>query len=347
MRLFKGLQKRQVSYTDTLISWLQSRARGSKSTVVDGGSSVETAAGIVSRAFAACTIVTNSEVIRDALHPSLMALIGRALIEKGECALWIDLGMDGLRMFPASSWSLTGSYDPDSWEYELLLPGPSRSASVTAPASSVIHVRSSADTEQPWRGVGAVQKANRALALEGGVRESLKDETNLPRGAFLPVPRTDGASETLAALKADIAGATGDMLMVESMADQWQSGGTQPSANWHPRKFGPSPPAELIKLYEESRVAMIQALGINPSMFSTQGQASREGWRQTLFAVLLPLGRLLSSELSVKLEREVTLDWSSIRASDLQARARSFRSLVQGGMDVEKAAAVSGLTLEE
>ena len=75
------------------------------------------------------------------------------------------------------------------------------------------------------------------------------------------------------------------------------------------------------------------------------GAASvREAWRLALFGVLSPLGRLVESELQDKLEDTVTLSWQELRASDLSGRARAFQSMVGGGMEVERAAGLAGLT---
>ena len=61
-----------------------------------------------------------------------------------------------------------------------------------------------------------------------------------------------------------------------------------------------------------------------------------------------PLGKLVQAELRNKLDApDLALGWSELRASDFQARARSFKSMVDGGMDVTKAAALSGLLLDE
>ena len=60
-------------------------------------------------------------------------------------------------------------------------------------------------------------------------------------------------------------------------------------------------------------------------------------FRQALYSVLIPLGRLVSSELTAKLESNVEIDWTALGAGDISGRARAFQSLVGGGMDVAKA----------
>ena len=78
-----------------------------------------------------------------------------------------------------------------------------------------------------------------------------------------------------------------------------------------------------------------------------QGSGSREAYRQALFGVVAPLGKLVESELSAKFEREVTLDWMELRAADIAGRARAFKSMLESGMPMDKAAALSGLLIED
>ena len=60
------------------------------------------------------------------------------------------------------------------------------------------------------------------------------------------------------------------------------------------------------------------------------GKEKRGGGR--LFSVIQPLGRLVETELQAKLGApEIKLGWAELRASDLQARARSFKNMVEGG----------------
>ena len=74
-----------------------------------------------------------------------------------------------------------------------------------------------------------------------------------------------------------------------------------------------------------------------------QGTAAREAWRRFLHATIDPLGKLVAEELTEKFEFPVSLSFDSLMASDISGRARAFQSMVSGGMDVTKAAALSGL----
>ena len=63
---------------------------------------------------------------------------------------------------------------------------------------------------------------------------------------------------------------------------------------------------------------------MNPALVAdTQGTAMREAYRQFLFGLVSPLGRMFAAELSEKLDEDITLDWTELRASDIAGRARS------------------------
>ena len=52
---------------------------------------------------------------------------------------------------------------------------------------------------------------------------------------------------------------------------------------------------------------------------------------------------MFAAELSEKLDEEITLDWTELRASDIAGRARAYGTFRQGGMDVSSAALQAGL----
>ena len=115
-------------------------------------------------------------------------------------------------------------------------------------------------------------------------------------------------------------------------------------ADWQGRRLGFDAPSSLVDVASQATREVLAACGVSPALFdASAAAAAREAWRQLLFGTIAPLGRLVSDELSRKLESDVSLDWHELRASDLQGRARAFQSMVGGGMDVAKAAALSGL----
>ena len=105
------------------------------------------------------------------------------------------------------------------------------------------------------------------------------------------------------------------------------------------------PPASLVELVSVASQEVYAACGFNTALWGgSQAASVREAWRLALLGVLSPLGRLVEAELQDKLEDSVTLSWQELRASDLSGRARAFQSMVGGGMEVERAAGLAGLT---
>ena len=77
-----------------------------------------------------------------------------------------------------------------------------------------------------------------------------------------------------------------------------------------------------------------------------EGTGQREGFRRFLNLTLMPLGAIVASELSEKLDVPVGLNWDRLQASDLSGKARAFSSMVKAGLDLEKAASLAGLMVE-
>ena len=66
------------------------------------------------------------------------------------------------------------------------------------------------------------------------------------------------------------------------------------------------------------------------------------------FGTVAPLGRIIETELRAKLDDpEIALDWSELRAADIASRDRAFQSMVGGGMELDRAAALSGLLIPD
>ena len=91
--------------------------------------------------------------------------------------------------------------------------------------------------------------------------------------------------------------------------------------------------------------AVLAACGASPALFDdADGTSKREALRQWFMGTVRPLAGLLERELSRKLETDVRLKFDNYPL-DLAGRAASFAKMVQGGMDVERAVALSGLAV--
>ena len=336
---------RESSFTDALVQQIVSHADGGTTARTMATGALEAATGMVARCFAAAT-VDGPAPLAAAVTPAVLSTIGRALIRKGELVLAIDVDMDGrARLLPAADWDVTGYYDPSTWAYRVNLAGPSRyTTRASLPAAAVVHPRYQVDPERPWRGVGPLQSATLAGRLSAETVAALADAESGPRGSVLPLP-VDGEDPTVATLKSDIRNLAGKIAFVESVRTM-HPGATAnaPRDDWQAKRLGANPPAAEIELLTAASMEVYAACGVPAALFSVgEGTAQRESFRRMLHSTIQPLGRIVSAELSEKLDAPIALNFDKLFAADLSGRARAFQSMVGGGMDVAKAAGLAGL----
>ena len=337
------------SYTDALIAAIVSQQTGETLAIPHATAALEACVGVVGRSFAAAEVQARP-VLGDALTPDVLELIGRSLIRRGDLAFLIDTQGGALALIPASTVTVNGGPSPASWVYNLTCGGPSQTFTYDGvPADSVLHFRYAADPERPWRGQGPIDVARLAGKLSAVTVTALANEAAGPQGRILGVPK-DGEEPTMSGLKADIANAKGRMLLLESGDWGGAAGGGQ--ARPMSQRFGADPPDGLVQVAQQASQEIVAACGLHTALWgglggSAPAAATREAWRLALFGVIAPLGVKVSAELTAKLGDVVTLDWQDLRASDLSGRARAFQSLVGGGMDIARAAALAGLMTPE
>ena len=75
------------------------------------------------------------------------------------------------------------------------------------------------------------------------------------------------------------------------------------------------------------------------------GTSQREAWRRFVMGSCEPLLAIVGEECERKLDMRVSFDLRRLWAHDLAGRASAFKAMVVGGMAVERAAALSGLTV--
>ena len=334
------------SYTDALIASLirQARGRTAGASLVSETGALESAAGLVGRAFMACE-VQGPDVFTRALTPQVMEMIGRALIRRGDAVFYLDTS-DGLTLLPAQTHNVEGGAMPATWTYDITLSGPSTIKGLRPVQSAgVLHFRYGVDVERPWRGNAPLTIARAIGDLTAEATTYLTQESSTPRGAFLPTPK-DGEDSTIEALRADVRNAAGAILFSESMANDWDAGGKS-AGDWGVKHFGPSVGAGMVETAKMARSEALAALGLNEAIFGGADSAAlREAWRLALFSLIAPLGNLVESELQAKIDPGISLSWTELRASDLAGRARAWQSLVKGGMALQEASAIAGLMVE-
>ena len=335
------------SYTDALVASLirQASGRTAGAALTSETGALESAAGLVGRAFMACEI-SGDPMYTQALSPQVMELIGRALLRRGDAVFYLDTS-DGLTLLPAQTHSITGGPMPSSWTYDLSLAGPGELTTMRpVSAGAVAHFRYGCDVERPWRGNAPLGVARGIGDLVAEVTTYLTQESGKPRGGYVSTPK-DGTDATIDQLRADTKTAAGALLFVESMANNWESGG-QPAGDWGVKNFGPTIGAGMVEVAKMARSEALAALGVHEALFSAGDSAAlREAWRLALFSLIAPLGHLVESELQAKIDPGISLSWTELRASDLAGRARAFKTMVEAGKTVDEATQIAGLMLEE
>ena len=345
-----------AGFTDAVTRALISAATGGTVRDASATAALEAAAGAYSRAFSVATVTPATPTTR-ALTPALLALAARDLIRRGEFVWQVDVSRAGaVSVLPAGSWDVRGGWNPADWFYRLDLFGPSGNVTRLLPAAAIVHGRYSVDPARPWFGISPMGWASLTGRLHASVEDALADESGGTRGHVLPVPTgpdPDGDDEDTtdpnAALRDDIAALRGKTALVESTTAGWGEGETAaPRHDWQPQRIGAAPPAPLVDLRSESARAVLAACGVPASLFEAGGDAAgkREAWRLFLHGAVQPLAELLSVELAVKLEAPgLRLSFDRLFASDLQGRARAYRSMIgrDGGIAPERAAELAGL----
>ena len=333
------------SFTNALITLLTARAGAQQAALPAALGTLESAAGLVGRAFATAMVESPATPVLDALTPSCLALVGRSLVRAGEVVFYLDTSAGRIDLLPAQSWDVDGGPNPRSWEYRVTVSGPDRTFTYDhVPAAGVLHFQWARDAATPWRGVGPLQSGQLTARLAADLMAALGDEAATPRGQIMQLP-VSGDDPTLGKLKADIKQLAGGMGYLEA-GDMGGApgGGVVKMAE----RIGAQPPAALVELFKLTRLDVLAACGLNPSLFDiAPGVSQRESYRQMLYSVVSPLGRMIAAECTDKLAAPVTLDWAELRAGDIAGHARAFSSMVQGGIPVERAAALSGLLAED
>ena len=336
-----GLERRN-SFSDGVVTALLNRANAG-SVGAQATAAVEACSSLVARAFAAAE-VTAPTPWGAALTPEFLSACGRALIRYGQFTAYISRREAFTILIPCHSVSLSGGARPSTWRYRLSLAGPSETFTrQNVEPSNVIHVRYQIDASKPWEGIGPLQAAVLSGTLSSATVNALGLEASGPCGYLLPVA---GESDPTA-LVADLKALKGQLAVVESQRSAFATGPANAgpgSDEWEPRRFGPTPPVALVQQARLASEEIYAACGLS-GVFSEsqQGNAAREAWRRALFGVLQPLGNILLHELQAKLSPEISLAWTELRASDLSGRARAFQSMTGAGMDIARAAALSGL----
>ena len=277
-------------------------------------------------------------------------MVGRELVRNGEHLALVDMDGDGrVTLTPSGHWHWTGPARPESaWTATVSLYGPSDTHRRAAARDEVFFVQWSRLATTPHLGRSAHRLAHLAAKAAAEVERSLADEASGPVTNIIPVPDSvGGEGNELAGVRANIAEARGRTLLLESTAGGFGDSGGRPQRDWKGERLGPNPPESMVRLAEGTFARLVAASGASVSLFSdADGTAQREALRRWHLFTILPVVRLIETELRDRLEVDVRIRVDHYGA-DLAGRATAFSKLVKGGMPIEQAAGASGVLLDE
>ena len=335
------------SYTSNYQDVILQAALGASEQAIEGSrpAVIEACAGLWARGFASAVVLPETPATA-ALTPSVLASIGRRLFDDGEILFEIVVSDGGVKLLEAASHEIFGT-DPIRWRYRLDIPTPEAIIRRTRAADAVVHLRYSTSKMDPWYGTGPVENSTVSKRLAAALELRLSQEANTPVGNVVPSPDTAQDS----GLQADLKAMTGGNVLVPSMRSEAVTGGQTPPRNdWQPQRLGANWPASLQPIRADVADHIMGSAGVPAALMSRQvdGSGRREAWRIFLHGTIDPIAKLMQEELREKLDTpDLSLRFDQLHASDIQGRARSFSSMVQGGMAPAQAARVSGLIDDE
>ena len=311
------------------------------------------ASGVVGRCFGAVKVEPN--LASTGLNSSVLDSVGRSFVLRGESVWYMDSQNGELVLYQSSSWDVEGDGpDETKWRYRLELPGPSGNINKNVPSGDVLHFRVNTSPSQPHRGQSPLAMAGYSARLLSAAESSLANELEGPVGQLIPVPmdslsaQTEDGTDPLEELESTLASLKGRSALVPSASKGWGEGTTTAASDWISRRLGADPPDSVVQLRGDAHNAILAAAGVPPQLFAAgPSQAAREAFRYLLHATINPIASMLEEEASRKFGFPTRLDFTALSAADIQGRARSFQSLVGGGMELERAAAISGIIVAE
>ena len=340
-------------YTASLTAALEAGAVAGTESAPLATAALEAAAGLYSRCLAAA-VVRGAPAAERALTPSVLALIARNLIRRGEDHHVIRVRRGALELRPQGFAYAHGSgADPMAWTYSATEYGPTDSVHCWVPAASMLHCRFSVDSSRPWLGVPPWSWGSQTGAAVAALDRMIAREAAAPHGGLLEVPASpqtgeDEDTRQLDAFREDLARAKGGLLVLEDASTWSASGAGSGNPELRQTRFGFSPPDIVAAIRTDTGRDVLAACGVPPTLFvpNSDGTAQREAFRRFLHASLRPLARQIETEARVKLDMpELELDLSELWAADVAGRARAFGALVKAGADPEDAAMNTGVVL--
>ena len=182
----------------------------------------------------------------------------------------------------------------------------------------------------------------------------LGDELGSSRGYLMPLPQgqagsdDDLADDPLADLQRDLATLAGKLVIVETTSSGWSEGKeASPAADYQQKRIGPEPPSILETIRGESFNQVLQACGIPAELAqASPGNSAQLAQRRWIVGALASMAELVCAELRWKLDMpDLAITFERLESAEIrQAKARAFSSLTSGGLGIDQALELAGLS---
>ena len=307
---------------------------------------LEIAGGLVARSLALVEVEQAPPLLLRALSPLFFANLGRRLIARGEAVHWIKLDDDGLRLYPVSDWSIVqGGYRRESWRYQISVPGPLTTSSATVPADELLHFFYAFQYGSPWEGRGPLQLAPQAGRLNASANEFLTGEFSGSHGGVIPIAKKPSGDQTNP-LEEKIKKLRGGTALVPTTAGGFSDVNQKAShGDWNVRGFGGTNIKEAaVSVRGDADLLVGLVCGVPMGLLTkADGTLAREAYRQFFLSTVQPLGLMIQEVLREGLDApRLSLSFKRLGGLDVQARARAFKSLVDGGVQADEAKRLVG-----
>ena len=295
---------------------------------------VKSCAALVGRCFAAATV--GGEERSKLVTPQLLGRIGHDIVSRGESVALLE--GEPITIRPAVSYSVAGgSGDPRRWTYKADVSTPSSTVSYTVPAEGIIHAVFFPDQRNPYRGASPVSDCHSANLL-AEIEVFLTREGRLPSTRILGVGRPLNSEQRDTLQRSIVTSGYGIL-----------SGQSHEVDATRKIELGPQIPSFVRELRADLVNELCFLCAIPPELIvNGSGASDREAFRRFIFSTLVPWGEILSSELSAKLETEITLDFDKLAQGDILSRSRAFKSLTGNAeIPVDVAASLVGFDISQ
>ena len=341
LQFWRKPEERAADAGNAAVAAIVAAARG-QTADGDGTAAAVATIGLIGRLFAAATI--DPPMFAHVLTPAALQDIARRLMISGNAVYQLAYENGHPLFGPVGSFAVVGGgLNPDGWVYDLDLPTPAGTLRRRELGAGLIHVRYNAPAGAPWRGTAPLADAGLSAAQLANIERRLGEEANTRVGSLLTYP--DGSSDaTINGVRSDLGVMQGGVMLIETGAAGLRAGLPNASpTDWRKLRLGAEIPESSLELARDAADRVMSALGLSGKYWSGQGVDQREAARQLHHTVLLPMARLVSAELSAKLNRPITLNLDGDGLIELQQRSRSAMNLVQAGMALADALATVGM----